>query len=88
MPNTKQAAKRLRQSKKQNLHNRSVKSEIRTYTRKFLEAVAEGNATAANELVKTTQAKLDKAAKKGVMHANTVGRRKSLLHRKLATIKS
>lgn len=86
MPNTKQAVKRLRQSKKQNLHNRIVKSEIRTFTRKFLEAVADGNASEAQAHMKTAQAKLDKAAKKGVMHANTVGRRKSLLHRKLATL--
>ena len=84
MPNTKQGVKRLRQNKRENLRNRMIKSEIRTFTRKFHEAVEGGDASTAKELVETTQAKLDKAAKKGVLHANTVSRRKSLLHRKLA----
>ena len=36
MPNSKQAIKRLRQNKLRNLHNRTVKSEIKTYTKRVL----------------------------------------------------
>ena len=86
MPNTQQGIKRLRQNKTQNLRNRMVKSEIRTFTRKFLEAVAAGDKATASSIYQTTQAKLDKAVKKGVLHAKTVGRRKSLLQRKLSGI--
>ena len=88
MPSTKQAAKRLRQTEKRNLRNREIKSEIKTYTKRVLAAVEAGDQSGAEELLRKTHAKLDKAAKRGVLHANTVGRRKSLLHRKVATLKS
>ena len=88
MPNTAQARKRLRQAETRNLHNRSVKSELKTYTKKVLAAVEQGDAAAAAEQFRLTQAKLDKAVKKGVLHKNTVSRRKSLLARKVASISS
>lgn len=83
MPNTQQAVKRLRQAATRNLRNRASKSEIKTLTKKVLEAIANNDAKTAREILKVTQAKLDKAGKKGVLHKNTVARRKSLLARKL-----
>ncbi|MFQ5654041.1 MAG: 30S ribosomal protein S20 [Planctomycetota bacterium] len=86
MPNSKSAAKRLRQSRERNLRNRIVKSEIKTHTKKVLKAVEEQDAARAGELLRAAQAKLDKAVKKGTLHANTVARRKSLLFRKVAAL--
>ncbi|MGE3164348.1 MAG: 30S ribosomal protein S20 [Planctomycetota bacterium] len=88
MANTMQAAKRHRQNQKRNLRNRMAKSEIKTYTKKLLSAVEQKDGTTAQNLLRLTQAKLDKAAKRGILHHNTVARRKSLLHRRVATISS
>lgn len=88
MPNSKQAIKRLRQSNEQNTRNRAVKSEIKTWTKKTMSAIEEKDKEAAATCLRTVQAKLDKAAKKGVMHANTVARRKSLLMRKMQGLES
>ena len=86
MPNNPQAEKRLRQDKKRNLRNRAMKSEIKTWTKKTLAAIESKDKDGAATCLRTTQSKLDKAAKRGVMHANTVARRKSLLVRRLKTL--
>jgi len=83
MPNNASTTKRLRQDKVRNLRNRIAKSEIKTWTKKTLEAIEAQDRETAETCLKTAQAKLDKAAKKGVMHANTVARRKSLLMRRM-----
>lgn len=86
MPNTEQAKKRLRQDVQRNLRNRVAKSEIKTLTKKVLAAVDAGEAETARSTLRETQAKLDKAVKKGILHRKTVDRRKSLLFRKVATL--
>ncbi|MGA1202533.1 MAG: 30S ribosomal protein S20 [Planctomycetota bacterium] len=86
MPNTASAKKRLRQDKSRNLRNRAMKSEIKTWTKKTLAAIAENDRETAASCMRTTQSKLDKAAKKGVMHSNTVARRKALLARRMKTL--
>ena len=86
MPTTKQGAKRLRQAKERNLRNRMVKSELKTFTRKVMEALEAKDTPAAQELLRKTHAKLDRAAQKGILHRNTVNRRKSLLSRKVADL--
>ena len=86
MPNTESAKKRLRQNHKRNLRNRIVKSEIKTMTKKVLESVEAKDAARAQESLRLTQSKLDKTVRKGVMHKNTVSRRKMLLARKVAAL--
>ncbi len=86
MPNSKQATKRLRQAVTRNLRNRKVKSEIKTFTKKVLIALEGGDASSALKLLEKAHSKLDRAAKLGVLHRNTVNRRKSLLSRKVAAI--
>lgn len=86
MPHSEQAKKRVRQTAKRNLRNRMVKSEIKTFMKKVEDAVAAGNRALAEEHLRATQARLDRAVRKGVMHKNTVDRRKSLLHRTLAAL--
>jgi len=86
MPNTAQARKRLRQDQERNLRNRAASSEIKTLTKRVFAAVESGDASAAQTELKGVQARLDKAAKKGVMHKKTVDRRKSRLARAVAAI--
>ena len=52
MPNNRQSWKRLRQAKKQNLRNRQIKSEIKTYTKKLVEAVESDEVTEAETLLR------------------------------------
>ncbi len=86
MPNSAQARKRLRQDEVRNLRNRMAKSEIKTLTKKVLAAVNSGNLEEAQTWLVKTQARLDKAAKVGTFHKNTVARRKSQLYRRVESL--
>ena len=81
MPNTRSAKKRLRQTRVRTLRNRIYKSRVKTFIRKFEQALAEGDRERAAELLRRASAVIDKAAKKGVLHTNAAARRKSRLYR-------
>ena len=78
MPTHKSAEKALRQSKKRNLRNKMVKSEIKTLIKKL--ETASDKAQAQN-LLKETFSLLDKAVKRNILHQNKVSRTKSRLSR-------
>ena len=81
MPNNPAAQKRMRQEQKRRLHNRSVKSLVKTQITKARNAVAlDENA---EESVRAAVRELDRAAKKGVIHPNNAARRKSRLMKQL-----
>jgi small subunit ribosomal protein S20 len=79
MPNSKSAAKRLRQSQDRNKRNRAVKSAIRTQVRKVREAIAAGDAEKGAVELRLAAKKLDQAAAKRVVHRNLAARTKSRL---------
>ncbi|EME19127.1 30S ribosomal protein S20 [Rhodococcus triatomae] len=79
MANIKSQVKRIRTNERQRLRNQSVKSSLRTAIRSFREAAAAGDKDKANELLVTASRKLDKAASKGVIHANQAANKKSAL---------
>jgi len=81
MPNNAAAKKRMRQEQKRRLHNRSVKSLVKTQITKAREAVASD--ADAIEAVRVAVSELDRAAKKGVIHRNNAARRKSRLMKQL-----
>lgn len=56
-----------------------VRSATKTVTKKAEGAIAAGDAEAAREPVRIALSNLDRAAKKGVIHANAAARRKSRL---------
>lgn len=87
MPNTKSAAKRVRQTIKRTLRNRRVKSQIRTAIRKFEEAAQE-DLNLAEERLRQALKSLDKAASKGVIHRNKAARKKSRLTRRFNKLKA
>lgn len=88
MPNSASAKKRLRQSQDRRLHNRAIKSALRTQIRKVRTAVQGGDVeTSEKEFVLVTK-KLDQAAAKKVIHANQAGRLKSRLSAAIKKIKT
>ena len=72
------ARKRLRQSVAARDRNRSVKSRTRTVITRALVAVG-NDAGSAEDAVREAISALDRAAKKGVIHANAAARSKSRL---------
>lgn len=79
MAHTKGAEKRYRQSQKRRVRNRAVKSAVKTQVKSLDAIVAEGTPEQAKETYRVTVKKLDQAAAKGILHPNTVARRKSRL---------
>ena len=87
MPNSPSAAKRLRQSKVRQAHNKAVKSAVKTQMKKVLEAAEAGDVEKAEAEYKAAAKKLDRAGASGIMHKNTAGRQKSRLQRAIKTAK-
>ena len=77
MANIKSQKKRILTNEKARQRNKAVKSALKTHIRKFREAAAEGDVEKAQELAKVACKALDKAATKGVIHANQAANRKS-----------
>lgn len=82
MPNSKSAAKRVRQNEKARLANRAKASAMKTAIRRVEKAVASGDAEQVKAAVSSAFQRIDKAAKAHVIHANTAARRKALVMRK------
>ena len=79
MANIKSQLKRIKTNEKRTERNKAVKSELRTWVRKFREAADTGDADAAREALKAASTKLDKAVSKGVIHANQAANKKSAM---------
>ena len=85
MPNNAAAEKRMRQERKRRLHNRMVKSIVKTEITKARQAIDTGSEST-EEAVRAAVSELDRAAKKGVIHRNNAARRKSRLMKQLNTM--
>jgi len=86
LANIQSQIKRNRQNEKRRLRNRTVRGAARTAdnaARKALAATATPETRA--EVLKAISA-LDKAAEKGIIHKNTVARRKSRLMKRLNAV--
>ncbi|MGW4534007.1 30S ribosomal protein S20 [Nocardia sp. NPDC004340] len=79
MANIKSQMKRIRTNELARQRNQSVKSALRTSIRKFREAAAAGEKDKALELMHSASKSLDKAASKGVIHANQAANKKSAI---------
>jgi small subunit ribosomal protein S20 len=80
------ALKQMRQGEKRRARNRNNLSQLKTQLKKLRSVIAEGNAEAASKLLPATEAEIDKAAKKGVVHDNAAARYKSRLARKVSAL--
>ena len=88
MPQSKQAKKRLRQDEKKKMFNRGIKSEVRTNVKKVLQAVEDNDVEAANKALPVAMKKIDKAAKRHVLHKSTASRKISKLSKKVNSLSS
>lgn len=79
MANIKSQIKRNRQNQKRAERNKSVRTSLKTATKKVRAAVAVGDAEVAQARAREAARALDKAASKGIVHRRTVARRKSRL---------
>ncbi len=79
MPTTKSAKKRLRQNKKREAANRSVKSRIKTLKKKAVAAAGSGDEGSVDRAMKECFSTLDKAAKKCIHNKRKVAREKARL---------
>jgi small subunit ribosomal protein S20 len=84
--NIKSQIKRNRQNEAARERNKSVRSALKTAVRRFHEAVEAGDADKAKTLAAEAGKKLDKAASKGVIHANQAANRKSAVAKKAASL--
>mgnify|MGYP006288349835 FL=1 len=80
------AEKRHRQSQKRRIHNRAVRSKVRSSIREFIAAVDSKDPTSAESRFQSAVKLMDGARQKGVYHKNTVARTKSRLHKKLKSL--
>ena len=83
MANIKSAKKRVLITKKKTLRNKSVKTELRTYMKKYEIALSGSDKTKATEAYRETITRIDKAAAKGLLHKNNAARKKSRYTKKL-----
>ena len=78
MPNTKQAKKRMAQDDRRRLANKAVASRMKSAVKNVLQAES---ADDAKKALPEAMKRVDKAAKKGVLHDNAAARQKSRLAR-------
>ena len=86
MANIKSQLKRIKTNQKATERNKAVKSEVKTWIRKFREAADAGQAEQAQEALKVASTKLDKAVGKGVIHANQAANKKSAMAKRVASL--
>ena len=79
MANIKSQIKRIRTNELARLRNKSVKSSLKTAVRRFRDAAESGDKEAAAVALQNASRQLDKAASKGVIHANQAANRKSAM---------
>lgn len=77
MPNIKSAEKRVKIIEKKTLENKSVKSKIATYIKKFKVAVENKDVQVAEIAFNDVVSLMDKAASENIIHKNSADRRKA-----------
>jgi small subunit ribosomal protein S20 len=83
MANTPGAKKAVRKIARRTEINKARRSRVRTYLRRFEEAVTAGDAEKASAAFIEAQSELMRAVAKGVVHKNTGSRKVSRLHAQL-----
>jgi small subunit ribosomal protein S20 len=77
------AKKRIRQTLKRTEINRARTSRVRTFIKKVEQAVASGDAEAAQSALRRAEPEIRRGVNKGVLKLNTASRRISRLSKKV-----
>lgn len=80
MPNIASAKKRVRQAAASRMHNKHLRSRLRTYIKNVVNAIASGNREAAIAAYQAAVPVIDSTADKGIIHKNKAARHKSRLN--------
>jgi small subunit ribosomal protein S20 len=83
MANIKSQIRRNRQNEARRARNKSVRSYLKTKTKRFTDALDAGDAQTAREALEVASRELDKAASKGVIHRNKAANKKARLAKRL-----
>jgi small subunit ribosomal protein S20 len=86
MANTKSAKKAVRKIERRTAVNRSRRGQMRTYIRKFDEALASGDAATAGAALQEAAPLVMRAAQKGILHKNTASRKVSRMTKQLKAL--
>jgi small subunit ribosomal protein S20 len=81
--NIKSQIKRNRQNVKRHARNKAVRSELRTRTKRAINAI-DGDMEDVEEALRLAVKRIDKAAAKGVIHKNQAANRKARLMKRAA----
>ena len=79
MAHHKSALKRIRQTVKQNLRNRSLRTNLRSEIKKFRELLESVEVEQIKSAYVKVQERIDRSVTKGILHAKTGARQKSRL---------
>ncbi|MHC4789188.1 MAG: 30S ribosomal protein S20 [Planctomycetota bacterium] len=88
MPHRPAALKSLRQDKKRNLRNKSVKSRLRTEQNKFAHMLERSDLEGAERQLELLTKLLQQAAAKNVIHANSAARKQAQLQKRMNQARS
>lgn len=88
MPHRRAAMKSLRQDRKRNLRNKSVKSRLRTERNKFDRLLERADVDAAEQQLGLLTKLLQRAAARNVIHANKAARSQAQCQKRLNEVKA
>ncbi|MBU1146752.1 MAG: 30S ribosomal protein S20 [Candidatus Omnitrophica bacterium] len=83
MPILHAAYKSIKVTKRRTARNLSIRSLLKTETKKFIDLVSAKKLDEAKKQLNVLISELDKASSKGIIHKNTASRKKSRLSKKL-----
>jgi len=86
MANIRSAAKAARKAKRRQAINTARKSRVRSHVRKVEEAIASGDAKAAQEALRAAQPEIVRGANKRVLHKRAASRKVSRLARRVKAL--
>jgi small subunit ribosomal protein S20 len=81
--NIRSQIKRNRQNERRRVRNKAVRSELKTHSRRFREALESGDRAAAEDAYRVAARAYDKAVSKSVIHRNKAANEKSKMAREL-----
>jgi small subunit ribosomal protein S20 len=87
MAHSKQARKRIRQNARDRLANKTMTSAMRTAVKKLRALVEAGQQSEAEATLPNTLSRIDKLAKKNVIHKNAAARKKGQMMRAVKGMK-
>lgn len=88
MAHHRSAKKRIRQTAKRTVVNRSRMSRIKTFVRKVEDALAKGDQAAARSAFTDAEPEIRRGVTKGVLHLNTASRKISRLARRVRALET